>query len=49
MAPIRWSHGHFHFSMVYTIARSHGAAIGKQDFDGYHLYAPGFSFEKPTT
>ena len=40
---------YFHFSMAYAIARAHGAAIGKQDFDGYHLYAPGFSFEKPTT
>jgi hypothetical protein len=37
---------YFHFSMAYAIARSHGAEIGKQDFDGYHLYAPGFSFEK---
>ena len=37
---------YFHFSMAYAIARSHGADIGKQDFDGYHLYAPGFSFEK---
>jgi hypothetical protein len=37
---------YFHFSMAYAIARSHGARIGKQDFDGYHLYAPGFSFEK---
>ena len=39
---------YFHFSMAYAIARSHGADIGKRDFDGYHLYAPGFSFEKPT-
>lgn len=39
---------YFHFSMAYAIARSHGADIGKQDFDGYHLYAPGFSFEQPT-
>lgn len=38
---------YFHFSMAYAIARSHGADIGKQDFDGYHLYAPGFSFERP--
>ncbi|WP_444847304.1 DUF1993 domain-containing protein [Duganella caerulea] len=38
---------YFHFSMAYAIARSQGADIGKQDFDGYHLYAPGFSFEKP--
>ena len=38
---------YFHFSMAYAIARSCGAPIGKGDFDGYHLYAPGFSFEKP--
>ena len=38
---------YFHFSMAYAIARSGGAPIGKGDFDGYHLYAPGFSFEKP--
>ena len=38
---------YFHFSMAYAIARSCGAQIGKGDFDGYHLYAPGFSFEKP--
>ncbi|MYN16346.1 DUF1993 family protein [Rugamonas sp. FT107W] len=38
---------YFHFSMAYAIARSQGADIGKQDFDGYHLYAPGFSFERP--
>jgi len=37
---------YFHFSMAYAIARSRGARIGKQDFDGYHLYAPGFSFEQ---
>jgi hypothetical protein len=37
---------YFHFSMAYAIARSHGARIGKGDFDGYHLYTPGFSFEK---
>ena len=40
---------YFHFSMAYAIARSHGADIGKQDFDGYHLYAPGFSFERPAS
>ena len=39
---------YFHFSMAYAIARSAGAAIGKGDFDGYHAYAPGFSFERPT-
>ncbi|WFR77931.1 DUF1993 domain-containing protein [Janthinobacterium rivuli] len=38
---------YFHFSMAYAIARSQGAAIGKGDFDGYHAYAPGFSFETP--
>ena len=38
---------YFHFSMAYAIARSCGAELGKGDFDGYHLYAPGFSFEKP--
>nr|WP_315396393.1 DUF1993 family protein [uncultured Duganella sp.] len=38
---------YFHFSMVYAIARSRGVAIGKGDFDGYHIYAPGFSFERP--
>ena len=40
---------YFHFSMAYAIARSQGAAIGKGDFDGYHAYAPGFSFERPET
>ena len=38
---------YFHFGMAYAIARSAGAAIGKGDFDGYHAYAPGFSFERP--
>ena len=38
---------YFHFSMAYAIARSCGAPIGKGDFDGYHAYAPGFSFESP--
>ena len=38
---------YFHLSMVYAIARSRGVAIGKGDFDGYHIYAPGFSWEKP--
>lgn len=37
---------YFHFGMAYAIARSQGAAIGKGDFDGYHAYAPGFSFER---
>lgn len=38
---------YFHFSMAYAIARSCGAPIGKGDFDGFHAYAPGFSFERP--
>lgn len=38
---------YFHFSMAYAIARSGGADLGKGDFDGYHAYAPGFSFESP--
>lgn len=38
---------YFHFGMAYAIARSRGAAIGKGDFDGYHAYAPDFSFERP--
>lgn len=37
---------YFHFGMAYAIARAQGAQIGKADFDGYHLYAPGFSFEQ---
>lgn len=40
---------YFHFSMAYAIARSCGAPIGKGDFDGYHAYAPGFSFESPAS
>lgn len=36
---------YFHLSMACAIARAHGAAIGKADFDGYHVYTPGFSFE----
>lgn len=34
----------FHLSMAYAIARREGLAIGKADFDGWHAYAPGFSF-----
>jgi uncharacterized protein len=36
----------FHLSMVYAVARSRGVALSKGDFDGYHAYPPGFSFEK---
>ena len=34
-------------TMAYAIARSLGAPLGKGDFDGYHAYAPEFSFETP--
>jgi hypothetical protein len=36
----------FHLSMVYAITRSRGIPISKGDFDGYHSYPMGFSFEK---
>ena len=35
----------FHLSMVYAIARSRGVPLTKGDFDGFHEYPPGFSFE----
>lgn len=34
----------FHLSMVYAIARSRCAPLGKGDFDGYHQYPEGFKF-----
>lgn len=34
----------FHISMVYATARSHGVALSKGDFDGYHQYPADFSF-----
>ncbi|WP_237155042.1 DUF1993 family protein [Oryzibacter oryziterrae] len=34
----------FHLSMTYAIARAAGVPLGKGDFDGWHAYAPGFSF-----
>ena len=34
----------FHLSMSYAILRQAGLEIGKADFDGFHDYAPGFSF-----
>ena len=34
----------FHLSMAYAIARAEGLDLGKGDFDGWHSYAPGFSF-----
>ncbi|MBU2881185.1 DUF1993 domain-containing protein [Psychrosphaera sp. B3R10] len=35
---------YFHSSMAYAIARSHGVALSKGDFDGLHSYPVGFSF-----
>jgi uncharacterized protein len=30
----------FHLSMVYAILRQRGVAVGKSDFDGWHVYPP---------
>lgn len=35
----------FHFSMAYAIARQAGVPVGKADFDGFHGYPAGFSFD----
>lgn len=40
---------YFHFSMLYAIARQHGLAIGKADFDGWHQYPAGFSWVGPAS
>lgn len=40
---------YFHLNMVYAIARSEGVSLSKQDYDGYHQYPSGFSFEQPAT
>lgn len=34
----------FHLSMAFAMARQAGLPIGKADYDGWHAYAPGFSF-----
>ncbi len=34
----------FHVTMGYAALRAAGVALGKADFDGFHHYAPGFSF-----
>lgn len=39
---------YFHISMVYAVARANGVALSKGDYDGYHAYAPGFSFIEDT-
>jgi hypothetical protein len=36
----------FHLSMVYAIARAKGVPATKGDYDGFHQYPVGFSFEK---
>ncbi|HEY7774664.1 MAG TPA: DUF1993 domain-containing protein [Marinagarivorans sp.] len=35
----------FHLNMVYAIARHHGVPLSKQDYDGFHGYPSGFSFD----
>ncbi|WP_165398947.1 DUF1993 family protein [Shewanella maritima] len=35
----------FHLSMVYAIAKTLGIPVTKGDFDGFHQYPVGFSFE----
>ena len=39
----------FHYMAVYAIARQAGVPLGKADFDGYHQYPAGFSWEKTPT
>ena len=36
----------FHLNMVYAIARHYGVPLSKQDYDGFHGYPLGFSFER---
>jgi uncharacterized protein len=35
----------FHLTMGYASLRAAGVPLGKADFDGFHAYPPGFSFE----
>ncbi|MBL4810848.1 MAG: DUF1993 family protein, partial [Rhodobacteraceae bacterium] len=35
----------FHLSMAFAILRAQSIKVGKADFDGLHVYAPGFSWE----
>lgn len=37
---------YFHLNMVYATARCQGVTLSKQDYDGYHQYPAGFSFER---
>ena len=34
----------FHLSMAFAILRAQGAPVGKAEFDGLHVYPPGFSW-----
>lgn len=36
----------FHISMVYAITKANGISVTKGDYDGFHTYPVGFSFEK---
>ncbi|MDX8347574.1 DUF1993 family protein [Cognatiyoonia sp. IB215446] len=36
----------FHLSMAFAILRAEGAPVSKADFDGLHVYPPGFSWVK---
>ena len=36
----------FHLNAVYAIARHEGVPLSKQDYDGFHGYPEGFSFER---
>ena len=38
----------FHCSMVYAILRVNGVELSKGDFDAFHEYPAGFSFESPS-
>ncbi|NJM81512.1 MAG: DUF1993 domain-containing protein, partial [Tabrizicola sp.] len=35
----------FHLTMGYAALRAAGVPLGKADFDGFHQYPDGFSFE----
>jgi hypothetical protein len=35
----------FHYAMVYAVARQAGVPVGKSEFDGYHHYPAGFTFD----
>lgn len=39
---------HFHVALGYATVRMTGANVGKGDLDGFHRYAPGTDFTRPT-